>query len=231
MSLTHKDREALSGVLPDFEEVPASIQAELVDAVDRALRAGARPPLRYLGAGMTAIVLGDKVRKAYKVGRHPNEDVSKKGLATEAEWLADANTVPALRGRVVRLEKFYPWPLLVIVNEEVRRSEDGKPRGLDMWAIHQGIADAMKKKGWGRPEFKEDSYIHSSSGPVLVDASATIRFGQRLLQYARDLVSGDRPLNGERLSDLQWELRMEASDGRISEQDAAKVSAELEKLK
>lgn len=233
MSFTPAQCEALEAVLPDFEDVPSVIESELIDAVDRALRAGARPPLHYLGAGMTAIVFGDKVRKAYKVGRHPNEDVAKRILGTEAEWLADAKKAAGLHGRVVKFEKFYPWPLLVIVNEEVRRSDNGgyKPYGLDMWAFHQEIAKIMRKRDWSQPEFKEDSYIYSSNGPVLVDASSTHRLGKRLLAYARELIDGDRPLNGERIDDLQWSLRMDAGDKLISEEEAAEVSAELEKLK
>ena len=222
MGLSKTDREALESVLSDYDSMPGILSPELVNAVDRALRAGARPPLTYLGAGMTAIVFADRVRRAYKVGRHPDSDVAKRIISTEAEYLEDAKQVPALRDRVVRFEKFYPWPLLVIVNEEVRRAHT-RPYGVSLWDAHEAITAVMKPRGWGRPEFKEDSYIIAAHGPVLVDASSTLRFGPRLLEYARSIATGDRPRNGEANKDLRWEIEFEVSDGRISQEDADAV--------
>lgn len=228
MPLSLSEREALDAVCPAWNDVPASLHEELPDAVHRALQAGARVPLRYLGAGMTAIVFGDaegKGGRAYKVGRRPSSATNVRTLTTEAEWLADAQKVPAIRGLVVRHVAFRP-DLLVIVNREVPR--ESRPAGRDFWAVHQTIAAAMKTRGWGQPEYKDDSYVWTAKGPVLVDASSTLRFGPRLLAYARDIAEGRRPWLDESLRDLLWELRMEASDGRISEQDAAFVSRLLE---
>src|SRR5271170_7152255 len=108
--------EGLLAVLPDLVAVPALVWPEMTSVVHRALQAGARPPLRYLGAGMTAVVLGDASgTKAFKVGRHPDSEVNRQTIETEAEYLADCNKTAALFGRVVKFIKFYPAPLLVIV--------------------------------------------------------------------------------------------------------------------
>ncbi len=228
MPLSTAQREGLEAVLPDLDSIPESILGEVPGAVHRALQAGARVPLRYLGAGMTAVVLGDAQGRAYKVGRHPHSPTNVQTLTTEAEWLADAKKVPALSGRVVRFVRFIPQ-LLTIVNEEVVR--ENRPGGRDLWDTHQAIAALMKPRGWGPPEYKDDSYVWSAHGPVLVDASATLRFGPRLLRYALDIAAGRRPLHGERVADLQWELRMEAGEGRISEKDAVAASAQLDRIK
>ena len=227
--LSYEQRGALSEVLPEVEYTPLIIQHELVGVVQRALAAGARPPLRYLGAGVTAIVLADAQHRAYKVGRHPEHPHNLLGLDTEAEWLETAKKAPVLKGQIVRIHR-YDRALRVIINEEVPH---GTPKvyGYDLWTHHRTIAEAMKTKyEWGMPEFKEDSYVWSGNRPVLVDCSVHIRYGQRLLRYAKDIVTGKRPLLSERPSDLIWELESEMGDGRLTAKQIAPVVNELRAL-
>jgi len=226
-AMTPDQEKALAGILPDWEYVPATVLHELPDVLDRALQAGARPPLTFLGAGMTAIVLGSH-KAAYKVGRRLSDSLIE-GLTAEAEWLEIAKRTPGVKEHVVRTRRFFPAPVLVIVNDEVPQVSKST-YGLDLWGLHQRMGALMKAEGWGTPEFKETSYIVGPKGPILVDASVNVRFGKRFLAYVKDILSGKRLWLTERPQDLAWALETEVTDGRLTAKEAEWAIAKLREL-
>lgn len=59
-----------ANVIRNARELPEQYREEIEAAAERALGAGARPPLSYVGMGMTGIVFSDRTRNlAYKVAR------------------------------------------------------------------------------------------------------------------------------------------------------------------
>ena len=90
----------------DAEYVPAAVLPEMPSVVERALAAGARPPLEYVGAGMTSVVFctGDV---AFKVGRRATPTL-RRMLGEEAEWLEAAGRVPGVREHVAQFYVLQP---------------------------------------------------------------------------------------------------------------------------
>ncbi len=183
-------RNGLADALPLFtnaddveyaaDHYPA-LATELPDAADRALRAGAQAPLRYLGAGANGIVLCDARKRGYKVARSRETFTS---LADEAEWLSVASSDPTLRNHVAKFRAWHPT-LGVIERECVQAQDREKVRtwGLDdkRWNLHRMIGRVMRQYGWSAPEYKDDSYIVTRDrGLVLVDAGYVLRLGSRL---------------------------------------------------
>lgn len=131
-------RNGLADALPPFvnaddveyaaDRYPA-LATELPDATDRALRAGAQAPLRYLGAGANGIVLCDARKRGYKVARSRETFAS---LADEAEWLSVASNDPTIRNHVAKFRAWHPT-IGVIERECVQAQDREKVRtwGLD----------------------------------------------------------------------------------------------------
>jgi hypothetical protein len=194
----------------DARYVPAGVAPQMPGVVARARAAGARPPLEYVGAGMTGVVLcaGDV---AYKVARD-TRPIDHQFFEEEADWLAAASQVPAVAPHVAHLHDFDPESL-VIVRDCVRadpeqsawRYGEGKLHDL-----HRQIERDMIPYGWTAPEFKPDSYVLTTRGPVLVDASMPSRVGNELAQYVEAVVADERPLWTTRPEDLAFAVRMEA---------------------
>ena len=205
-----------------MNNAPANIRPELPDAAVRATAAGAEGALVYQGAGASGIVLCDERGRAFKVGR-----VGRGGLEDEAAWLATAVRTPGAREHVAR---FYGYrsDLDVIERECVARRAE--PRGLwgaKLWEKHQEVGRAMKPKGWGVPEFKDDSYVESDWGWLLVDAGHALRFGPRLLHHAERQLRSAGPW-AEQPRDIAWAIEHELSEGRLK--DTPRVRHVLEQL-
>lgn len=166
-----------------YERAVPSSRGEIDSAVARAMEAGAEAPLDLQGLGMTAWVFCDARGVAYKVARRLQRSTVEM-LATEAEWLRVASTVPGVRMHVA---KFYDWrpDLGVIVRECVRAKRSDlqgrrKTEG-DLWDLHRTIERAMLPYGFAAPELKADSYVLTRDrGPVLVDAGFALKTGSRL---------------------------------------------------
>lgn len=163
-----------------------SLRSQIDGIVARALQAGAQPPLRYMGAGQTGVVLCDRRPHAFKVARRPGSAV----IADEAEWLATAATVPGVREHVAKL---YAWhPAESVIERECMKAVDlhgrrGKGEG-ELWDLHRRIEKAMLPFGWGSPELKADSYVLvRGRGYVLVDAGFVHRAGSRLARRVADM--------------------------------------------
>ena len=194
----------------DARYVPDTVRPQMPDVVARALAAGATPPLEYMGAGMTGIVFcsGDV---AYKVARD-TRPIDHQFFEEEADWLAVAVRVPAVSPHVAHFLDFDP-DNLVITRDCARADPDqsawryGENKLHD---LHRQIERAMIPHGWTAPEFKPDSYVLTTSGPVLVDASMPSRVGEELARYVEAVVADERPLWTTRPQDLAFAVRMEA---------------------
>lgn len=198
------------------------IESEFDEVVERALRSSAEPPLTYIGTGMTAIVFCDAPGMAYKVARGgPDER-----LRDEAEWLYAASG-SSIRDHVAGLFA-YDADNDVILRECVT----GAPgtwykHGVVLRDLHDQIGQAMLPLGWTAPEFKEDSYVLSEAGPILVDASMAHRVGQRLLRYIEEVLAGRRRRKkSESDETLAFDVRMEI-DRSLTAAEAAPILARL----
>jgi hypothetical protein len=199
----------------------AALGAELDEAADRAIAAGAVGSLEYQGAGATGIVFCDERQTAFKVARRGREAA----VAEEAEWMSKASQVPGVREHVARGTR-YDRDHDVLVRECVRGTTGSARQTSKLFDVHKDIRKGMSSYGWLSPEFKEDSYVLARGrGPVLVDASAAIRVGGELVRYAQDVLAGHRPQT-ERLEDIAWAIRQERG-GSIPETVADKLLAKL----
>jgi hypothetical protein len=193
----------------DYEYVHHVVRSNMPDLVGRAIAAGARPPLLYVGTGMTAVVLCDRQKHAFKIARQ----VPSPTVEDEAEWLETASTVPGVYEHVAPFIAYHPR--LTVLERECPVPGTGDEtyhwrRGHFLWDLHQSIRDRMEEHGWTAPEFKEDSYVFTAKGPILVDAGFAYRIGHRLLDYARDMLAGRRSLRkNESWSDLATDVHRE----------------------
>jgi hypothetical protein len=217
-------RQALTN--PD--EVNPVVLPQLADVVVRALAVGAKPPLTYLGAGMTAIVLCDSRAQehAFKAYRFPDPRTFE-GHEREAEWLQVASADRDLRDVVAR---FFAWHPVEQVLE--RECLTGRPGGWGTRGIrdlYERIQAVMWKHGWTAPEYKEDSFVVEAQTQrlVLVDAGFAHRRRETLVAYVREALDGKRA-HHESWRDLAFYLRLEMMDGDISEAAGRPLHDELE---
>lgn len=228
----------------DMNDIPDRvwnvIAPEWDSIVDRALAAGARPPLEYKGAGMTSVVLcelnampGRGTARAFKVGRQPAMVDGKPSttfhtLSEEAEWLEAAKRTPGVARHVAGIQNFDRKNNVII-----RTCANGR---AGRWAdedrlrtLHELIDREMRKHGWTAPEFKGDSYvIDQFDVPVLVDASMPSRVGAVLVEYVREVLRGERPrASYEDNENLAFHIRAERDNGTIPPDVAEAVLEEL----
>lgn len=188
------------------EYIPPAIPEGETASVLARLRKITKPGtnLIYVGAGMTSLVFCDDAGRAYKVARRPGHE-----LEDEAEWLGVANQVPGLKARVAILYGYNPT-LDIIVRSCPQPIDRSRQRRGKLWDLWREIGARIEPYGWTAPEFKEDSFVITRSGPVLVDAGFVHRTGRRLLVHIKEILSGKRPMRkGDRWSDLAFALRRE----------------------
>lgn len=209
----------------DARYVPAAVRAQMPDAVDRALAAGAPTPLEFMGAGMTGVVFcaGDV---AYKVARD-TRPIDHQFFEEEAEWLAAAARVPEVAPHVARFHDFDPANLVIVRDCPRADPEQSAWRyGEDkLFDLHRRIERAMVPNGWTAPEFKPDSYVLTVDGPVLVDASMPSRVGDELTRYVEDVVAGSRTLWRDSPTDLAFAVRREVGQKTLSKAEADRLEA------
>jgi DNA-binding MarR family transcriptional regulator len=190
--------------------------AGVPDAVERALRAGAVPPLRYLGTGMTAHVFADSTGRAFKVSTVVS-DFRREAFAREAAWLRSAGRSRATRDQVAKFHSFDPENV-VIVREHVKGIAHGKhPKtGEYLEEVAQRRFAALEapllRRGWTVPEQKPESWRFSEEDPEvgkIFDAGMAWEVGRRLVTKAlRLLKKGGTP---EQLNDVMRDVRNEAT--------------------
>jgi len=139
-----------------------NLKREVSDAFSRALMAGARRPLEFKGFGAEGIVFCDDRAHAFKVGR------GNRSLENEAGWLETASGIPEIAGHVAKFYRYHP-------NENVIERECVEP--FPLLDVFAKIERVMLKHGWTAPESKDDSFVFSARGPVLVDAGFTHHIG------------------------------------------------------
>ena len=211
--------------LENPDHVPERYEDDILGALERVRSStSAVMPLRYIGIGMTGVVFCDARGRGFKAARC-TDVTSRRFLDEEAAWLEVASTVPGVREHVARFVRYYPRHG-ILERECVHGSSVAYRRKDNRWEIHQRIRQAMAPYGFGAPEFKEDSYIHSRGrGWILVDASMPILMGARLVAHAVRVLRGLRVAD-ERPVDVAYALRMEA--GRtVNPERAARLSDRL----
>lgn len=226
--------------MPDLEpkianlgDVASYLRPEIPSALRRALSAGARPPLRYVGAGGYGIVFCDPEGTAWKVARmaegasEKHANFMRESFAEEYEWLRDA-AGSSIRDFVAQVYGFHPDEIVV-----ERECVFGRPGG---WAdeprladLHKRIEHVMVPLGWNAPEFKGDSYIIQEDGtPKLVDISLVQRLGRNLLDWIWEVLAGRR-LTHETWHSLAFYVLREMREGAVTEAEACAVLDELVK--
>lgn len=189
-------RRALGRVkLRGGEALPASerqhvhrvIEPELDDAVDRAVAAGAKAPLEYIGAGAEGIVFCDPTNTAFKVGRGASS------LADEADFFKKATQVPGVKEHVAKFKRF-DGKHNVIVRECVRGERIKWSQERKIFDLHRDIEKAMEPYGYLSPERKPDSWVLvRGRGPILVDAGFATPVGHALVKHTLDVINGRTP--------------------------------------
>lgn len=207
------------------EDVPQVVARQIDSCVERTIEAGAKLPLTYLGAGMTAIVLCDERRHAFKAARSPTP-TTYAGHEAEAEYLMTASSDARVRGKVAHFINWYP-SLQVLERECV----DGRPGGWGTRGLREAfeyIQRVMKEHGWSGPEFKEDSFVQAERGLVLVDAGFVYRHRENLVRYIEEVLAGKR-MHPDPPSDLAFALRISMIDGEVAKDVGQRLHAELER--
>jgi hypothetical protein len=205
----------------DARFVPEVVVPQMPDIMARTLAAGAPSSLEFMGAGMTGVVFcaGDV---AYKVAR-ATKPINQSFFEDEAEWLMAAARVPKVAKHVAKIYRFDSQNL-VIERECPKQDRSTYSYGESkLFDLHREIERDMIPHGWSAPEFKPDSYIITTRGPVLVDASMPSRVGQELAHYVEAIVAGERPLRtGDRPSDLAFTVRREIGQ-TLSKEEANRL--------
>lgn len=187
-------------------------EGEIDDAAERAVAAGAREPLEFMGAGGEGIVFctGDV---AYKAGRRSHR--GDQSLATEAEFFRRASQVPQIKRKIARFHR-YDAEHDVLVRECVRQRGERKygRRNLDdaeAWDAVKEIEQAMLPYGYTGPERKSSSFVYvSGRGPVLIDGGFARKVGHQLVKEVLDKRTGRIPRDRfDTDESLAYDIRVE----------------------
>ena len=208
--------------LIDNEWLPATWAHEIERAAERAVDAGAVPPLTYHGMGMTGVVFSGQDGRAYKVYRSDTPMLRRMAF-DEAEWLIDAGAVPAIAHLIPEVYEL-DEENLVLVREYVEGTPGGWGTGSVSFDLHRAIEASMIPYGWSAPEYKEDSYVFDDDGNfTLVDASMPHRLCDRALRYVEDILEGRRPWYDSTPGDLAFDIRREMFEGCVDEDRAERA--------
>lgn len=183
-------------------------RSDLVNAAERAISAGATPPLEFMGMGAQGVVLCDR-RYAYKVSRGKYV----RSLADEAEWLSTASQIRKVRPHIAT---FVDWnPRLGVLTRQCVRGQPGHfGQAQKVLAVFRTVEPYMLAAGWGMPEHKTDSIVFTKAGKgKIVDAGFVARISNRLLMYVESILEGRRARDPDDyahdLSTLAFEIRRE----------------------
>ena len=194
------------GAIRDRERAHPVIEPELDAAEERARAAGARGELTFIGAGAEGIVFCDEAERAFKVGRKGSS------LRDEAAWLRAAARVPYAKDHVPRDVRYHAAQ--DVISRECLKPADGDYRRAPkkLFDTYKRMVEAMRPYGHGRPEYKEDSFIRTRRGLILVDAGYAPRHGRALVQDALDVANGRVEASKQDINDLAFAIRWERGD-------------------
>jgi len=203
-------------LISNDDYVPDNYSTEIHAAAPRAIAAGARAPLEYLGIGQYGIVFRD-ARRTWKVARNAH---AARSIHEEYEWFRTANTVPWVRDHVVRVAAWHPCEgVMERESIEPRTSRLGwrRPEHRETNVIHMAIQDRMIPYGWSAPEYKPESYIHvRGRGAVLFDGSSAHMLGSRMARHVADVLDGRVAADPyENRETLAFYIRRELSEGAL----------------
>ena len=205
------------GLVSNIFEIDRSWVHEIPNAAQRAVGAGAVPPLRYIGSGMTAHVFTDTQGLAFKVASSPST-FRGQSLADEAAWLKSAGRSKATRHMVPAFIKYDPVNQ-VIVREHVKGllAYGRHPKNwkyMDEMAREKFVAleAPMQRKGWTVPEQKPESWAFDPEDPSkakIFDAGMASKIGRRLVAHALRLIQTGA--SREDLTNAMFAVRNEAT--------------------
>jgi hypothetical protein len=194
-----------------------AVRGVVVEKALRAVAAGAdEDSLYYVGAGAEGVVFADKYGRAYKVARPQWAAPPFDGLRSEAEALAALADSPAAK-YAARLYGFDPEHG-VLVREMVEGRRGGWSDGTKLRRVHEEISEALREREITSPEYKEDSYILTDSGPKIVDVGFTQAIGKRAARKLREHIQHVRPTDD--LFNLQFDISSTFSEGALSAEQA-----------
>lgn len=207
----------------DFDLMPGLIRDEWPLVQARLESLGLTGEFRYLGAGATAVVLLGPEGNAYKVAR---SEFATEMLSTEYEYLTSMQGSD-VGGALPRPMGFQNG---VLVREGVPgRAGRWGTRGLR--ELYERIAAESRAHEWTPPEFKEDSFIVTDDGRiVMVDVGFTNRTGNRHADYVEAQLEAGEHFTERDARDAAWALRMDAADELVSPMRARELQARLEAL-
>lgn len=222
-------RRGLAGWREGYDKDFAASE-EHVDELEKRIRgAGARGALTYVGAGAEGVTVCDEHGQAFKVGRTRSGAADgKHRLRDEAEWLMTASKIASIKQHVPRGVR-YDATNDVIARECLVARSGSRANSKRLWDLHQRMAAAIKPYGHGQPEYKNDAYVYTRRGPVLVDAGFAVKRGNKLVKEALDVANGRKKMNAFQIKELAWELRMERGE-TIPEAVANKVLRRLQAI-
>jgi hypothetical protein len=181
------------------------------DATERALLAGAVPPLRFAGAGAQGIVICDSRDRAFKVGRKVSADMNftRREIEGEYEWLLAAAAHPPTAHMVPKVYALHRE--LAVLERECVPGEAPDWRDPHM----KWYESFLEVPGWKPPEHGRKQWVMAPRGPVMVDAGFALRTGPVLAEHVMAIVRGDKPIHDVAPRHLIWALHAEVHSGRL----------------
>lgn len=219
MSYRFDDSRPEPPLIRNLEDTRGRWFPEIEAAAHRAVAAGARRPLTFVGMGASGVVFTDRYKNlAYKAARGPKEGPNTwHSVSEEADWFRSARRTPGMAEHIPPMAK---WDAEngVLIRTYVRGRPGSWGDASKLFDIHAEIEKRMIPAGWTSPERKEDSYVVSGGSEgkdswragdftkaVLVDAGRAQRVGRELVRYLYDVLAGRKKLAPyERLEDLAY---------------------------
>jgi len=203
-------------LIVNYDYVPTALRMaetdfDIDEIINHVIEAGGAPPFTYAGYGMFGVVICDCRGLAYKHCRN-DSNANIRVIEDEYEFLSACRVVLELRKHTAR-------PRTRTETMLIRECVNGRPGSWSdderLTLLHNKYYEMRNVTGWTAPEFKEDSYIieDGSNRAVLVDASMAMRIGPTLIQYITDILSGRRPIRGQRWRDLAFDVWHELQHG------------------
>lgn len=200
------------GEIDDIEDADREHfgKAKLYDIEQRMRAAGARGKISFVGAGAEGFVACDSHGKAFKAawrGHHESSRQKSHDAASEARWFQMAAKIPSIAQHVPKFAH-YDAEENVLVRECLTPVRGSRSNSKRLWDLHQRLTAVMAPYGYGRPEFKVDSYVYTKRGPVLVDAGFAINRGGQLVKETLALLKQGEITTAE-ANDTAFALRHE----------------------